>query len=656
MGQDISRIRLAVLNLLVLSLLGTLLARLWFLQVLEGSQAQALAERTSVRLIYEQAPRGFVFDRNGDTLARNRTALTVALDVSAMRPETRDQELARLASVLGKPLEEITEIVEDPQYGPYTPRPLALDVDKDTVIYLREHQDEFPGVTDVEIPVREYPREAFASHVIGHIGEINEDELEASRERRPTRGEIDRGAVKYRPGDKIGKIGIERVYEDWLSGKPGIRKMAVDVAGEPVRQFNYEAPERGWDAVLTLDAALQGAAEDALARGLTLAKGLTDPDTGKLYKAPAGAVVALDANNGEVLALASAPDFDPNLFVGRADPKELRRLNSPEAEKPFLNRAIAEAVPPGSTFKPVTAAAAWEAGEVSPSSVFNCPGYFEVGNRRFRDWTPKGHGTVGLRRSLAESCDIVYYTVGVGMNARTDEIGEHLQEVARGFKFGSELGIDLLGEQDGLVADAAWKWKTFSYARTYDRRWFPGDSANLAIGQGFLQVTPLQLASAYAAIANGGTIYRPHVMRCLAKLDVSRPVAPGQACRGGVVPSSAAPKVVGRVDVAPSALAFIEESMAGTVVGDGTAASAFNGFPHDRVFVAGKTGTAQMKPRQPFSWFAAIAKADGREIVVVALVEEGGTGGQIASPIVRRMLDRYFGLPQGNFVAGSHAD
>jgi penicillin-binding protein 2 len=257
---------------------------------------------------------------------------------------------------------------------------------------------------------------------------------------------------------------------------------------------------------------------------------------------------------------------------------------------------------------------------------------------------------------LAESCDIVYYTLGVELDADKSRIGERLQEVARTFGMGHGSDIDVPGELRGLVPDATWKWNRFSYAQTYDRRWFPGDAANLAIGQGFLQTTPLQLAVSYAAIANGGAVYRPHVLRCLAQLDVSRSIASDQACAKGIVPERASPKVISTVQAPPDAFAFIQQSLNGTVTAGGTAAQAFTGFPFDRVFVAGKSGTAQMAPKQPFAWFAALAKAGSKQIVVAALVEEGGTGSQVAAPIVRRVIERYFGLPEGSFEAGVRAD
>lgn len=656
MSPNISPIRMAVVQLLVLTLLATLVGRLWYLQVLAGGEAQELAERTSLRFVFEQAPRGFIFDREGRPLVRNRTALTVALDVSRVASDRKDQVVRDIARALDMTQDEVREIVEDDRIGPHTPRPIALDVDKETVIALREHPEQFPGVDHLEIPVREYPMGALASHVIGHIGEIGADELEEREERRARALEQGKTLRQYRAGDLIGKVGIERMYEDGLAGRPGIKRIAVDVRGEPVGQPTGDPPQRGWDAILTIDAAVQAAAEDALEKGVKLARGLTDPESGKKYKAPAGAVVALDPRNGEVLALASNPDFDPNLFVGSTPRDELAKLNAPDANMPFLNRAIAEAVPPGSTFKPLTAAAAWNHDPELPNRSFTCPGFYKVGNQLFRDWTPKGHGTVGLSRSLAESCDIVYYTIGVEMNARSKDIGEPVQDLARQFGFGRRTGVDLLGEHGGLVPDAEWKWNHFSYAQTFDRRWFPGDAANLAIGQGFLQTTPLQLANAYAAIANRGTIYRPHVLKCLAELDVSQSVVVDDACDEGRTPDSAEPKVESRVDVAPGALAFLESSMKGTVQGDGTAANAFSGFPLDKVSVAGKSGTAQMKPKQSFAWFAAIGKAGDREIVVVALVEEAGSGSQIAAPIVRRVIEQHFRVKQADLKLGSATD
>lgn len=659
--SDASRIRLAAINLLVLSLLATLVARLWFLQVLAQEEAQRQVEQTSIRLIYQDAPRGFMYDRNGEVLARNRTALTVAVDMSRLPEGSRDVVLPKLASVLGLSEKDVRKELLDPRHDRFTPIPVALDVAKDTVIYLLEHQTEFPGVVALEIPVREYPNGTLAAHVIGHIGKISAAEY--------------KDRTGYRRSDNIGKIGIERAYERYLKGQPGIQKISVNSRGEKVEDFRNEPPDRGWDAFLTLDSKLQRAAEDALQRGIDLARRLVDRDTGEYFTAPAGAVVALDPQSGEVLALASNPTFDPNIFVGPAPTGIIAGLNAPESNKPMFNRAVAEAVPPGSTFKPITAAAAWDAAAVSPGRTFGCPGFLKVGNRTFKDWTPSGHGTVGLRKSLVESCDVVYYTLGIELNSAKDRIGEHLQAVARTFGFGRSSGIDILGEQAGLVPDAAWKEARFSHARPYDRRWFPGDSANLAVGQGFLQVTPLQLASAYGSIANGGTLYRPHLMKCLAQINVSQTASAGEACRGGTladaetgdcpvqeestppcVPEPAAPKVTGRVPVAPGALDFIAQSMSGVGLADGTAAAAFSGFPFHAVPVAGKTGTAQMKPRQPFSWFAAFAPVQDPKIVVVALVEEAGTGAQVAAPIVRRVMEAHFGIPEGNFEAGARAD
>ena len=656
MSPNISPIRMAIINLLILSLLTTLVGRLWYLQVLTGSQAQELAERTSIRFVYEQAPRGFMFDREGRTLARNRTALTVALDVSRIPTDRKDQVIRDLAATLKMKEKDVRDVVNDPQYGPHTPRPIALDVDKDAVVYLSEHPDQYPGVTHLEIPVREYPMGPLASHVVGYIGQINERELKDDNEKLAQQKAKGSDVREYRPGDLIGKVGVEKEYEQWLAGKEGVRRIAVDVHGNPVEESRADPPQRGWDAVLTLDAAVQKAAEDALQNGIDVARGLTDPGNGKKYKAPAGAVVALDPRSGEVLAMASNPDFDPNVFVGSAPKGALAALNAPDANMPFLNRAIAEAVPPGSTFKPLTAAAAWDAEPDLPNRTFQCPGFLKIGNRVFHDWTPKGHGTVGLSRALSESCDVVFYTLGTEMDANKKKLGEQLQKVARNFGLGRSSDIDLVGEQDGRVPDAEWKWNQFSYAQTYDRRWFPGDAANLAIGQGFLQVTPLQLASAYGAIANGGVVYRPHVLKCLAQLDVSQPVVVDQACDSGETPKTASPKVLQRVKVPPSALQFIEQSMDGTVRGDGTAAQAFAGFPIDRIEVGGKSGTAQMKPKQPFSWFASIAKAGDKQIVVVALVEEAGTGSQIAAPIVRKVLEQYFRVNRGQFSAGKAAD
>jgi penicillin-binding protein 2 len=658
MTSDSSRARLSVIHLLTVSLLVTLVARLLFLQVLAAPDLRRDAERTSVRLIYTEAPRGFIFDRHGSPIAQNRTAVTVAMDVSRLPtdPVERDRVIPALATVLDMDVDDVRDVVEDPTLGFYEPRPLALDVPMDKVVYLLEHQHEFPGVSALEIPVREYPGGTRAAHVVGHVGRINAEEF-AERSRPGGVGE-DEDALRqrYRSSDRIGKIGIEKVYEEWLRGKAGLEKIAVNVRGERVEQIRNLQPQRGWDAVLSLDNQIQEAAEDALQRGTEVARRLVDPDSGDLYKAPAGAVVAMDPTNGEVLAMASYPTFDPNLWVGSVPQSELDRINDPESHNPQFNRAIASTHPPASTFKPLTLAAAWEASLISPDSTFSCPGFLQVGTRRFRDWDPKGHGTVGLTRSLVESCDVVYYTLGVEMNEHRAELGEHMQETARKFGFGAKTGIDLLGERQGLVPTAEWKEQHYSWAQPYDRRWFPGDAANLAIGQGFLAVTPLQLAVSYAALSNGGFLVRPHVMRCLAQLDPSR--MPDDPCRTDetIVPDAAKPRAEQRIAINSTALEFIASSLEGVARGQGTAVAAFSNFPIDQFSFAGKTGTAQVATRQDFSWFAAFAPAKNPSIVVVAMVEEGGTGAQIAAPIVRRVLEAHFGLEPGNFEAGARAD
>lgn len=646
LGSEASRSRIVVINLLVLSLLATLGARLWFLQVMTGPEAQELAERTSVRIVHQQAPRGFIFDRNGTPVATNRTALTVALDVSRLPEERRDEVIPRLAEVLEMAPSEVRDVVTDERLGFYTPRPLALDVPKEDVIYLLEHQDEFPGVTALEVPVRQYPQEELGAHVIGYVGRIGPEEY-AEREE------------EYQPSDLMGKLGVERSYEEWLRGTPAKEKIAVNVRGEKVENLGSTPGERGWDAILTIDADLQRAAESALVQGMELAQGLRDPDSGELFEAPAGAVVALDPSNGEVLALTSKPTFDPNVYVpprSETDADAIRSYQDPQAE---FNRAIAEQRAPASTFKPITAVAGWDAALLSPDRAFTCNGTYDPGRpggKIFNDWTPEGHGQIGLARGLTESCDIVFYTLGEELNA--GRYSDQLQETARAFGFGRETGIDLPGEEAGLVGDDEYKQNAFSDAAPADRAWQPGDNVNLAIGQGFLQATPLQVALAYGGIANGGVRYRPHVMKCLSKMNVSRPVTGEDACseEGAKVPEPASPRVLGRAPVPPGALDFVADAMAGVGVGDGTASAAFSGFPFEEVSVAGKTGTAQVTDLQPFSWFAAFAPVEDPEIVVVAMVEEAGSGSQIAAPIVRRVLERHFGLQEDQLEPGERAD
>ncbi len=649
--------RVRVLRAAVAVAVAILATRLWYLQVLEGGYYRQAALTNMVKLVYLPAPRGRILDRTGRPLADVRPSWVVRV---SRDPLPGQEILNRLAGVLGITPEELKRRLDQAsaRLPGYAPAVVAQDVPEEKVFYLAEHEDEFPGVEADTVPVRTYALGSLAANVLGYVGEIGKEGLEAMRAR----------GLDYRPGDVVGQYGLEAQYETDLHGKRGTLKLLVNAAGRVLRELGREDPVPGNDLVLTLDGRIQALAEESLDQTLEAARSVYDRDSGKRLAATGGAVVVLDPKTGGVLALASRPTFDPNEFVLGMSAERWKALTE-GPERPLFDRAVAAALPPGSTFKVVTAAAALSSEVFTPSTTVKCPGFFKLGNQTFRDWLPSGHGSVSLRAALVESCDVYFYTAGSRLYELDEKRGagpggpeDALPAMARAFGFGRPTGIDLPEEQSGLVPDRAWlrqQWERNrarwcrEYAERPSReteerclrgwRWYPGYSVNMAIGQGDLAVTPLQLAVAYAALANGGTIYRPHL--------VQKVVSPS-----GAVIREVTPKVGGTLPVPPSALAAIRASLAGVTRPPGTAAGAFLGFPLDRIPVAGKTGTAERQGKQPTSWFAAFAPADDPQYVVVAMVEEGGHGAETAAPLVRRVLQGIFGLEPTPVVPGARAD
>jgi len=420
-----------------------------------------------------------------------------------------------------------------------------------------------------------------------------------------------------------------------------------------VRALGGRPPTPGRDLQLTVDLDLQVSVERALADGMRAARRLPDSQRGGTYPASAATAVVLDPDDGSLLALASLPQYDPRRFVGGISRRDFARYaDSPG--KPLLHRAVQSAYPPGSTWKPFTALAGLKAGTITPTSTYHCPGSFTLGNYTKRDWTPRGHGVVALTDSLRLSCDVYYYNLGAQLGGaeraqerRGEKVDEKMQATARQFGFGRRPAIDLPYGAEGTVPTREWRrqfWeqnkKTYCAGSSalyrelcrYGWRWQGGDNLNIAIGQGDLQVSPLQLALGYGAIANGGTVYRPHVGRAV------RDPASGRVVR------RVEPRVAEVADVPGGALAAVGHALASVPTG-GTAVSAFAGFPLDRFPVAGKTGTADLPPLAPFAWFASYAPVGDPRYVVVVMVEQGGHGGESAAPVARAIYQKLFGLP-----------
>ncbi|HHV62806.1 MAG TPA: penicillin-binding protein 2 [Firmicutes bacterium] len=575
-----------------------LAARLWQLQIIKGDSYAALAEGNRVRLIRVMAPRGRFLDRNGVPLVASRMAFSVSI-VPQATPDIADVA-GKLARILGIDEKMIYDKINAPGRRPFEPVRLQTNVDPRTVIEIEEHRLDLPGVMIEEIPVRDYINGEFAAHLFGYIGEIDMGELKKYQ---------DRG---YRPGDIVGKTGLEKMYEEFLHGEDGGEQVEVNSIGRPIRVLGSKDPIPGDDIVLTIDANVQAAAERALSEELELLS-----KSRKTKNARAGAVIAIDPRNGEILAMVSKPGYDPNYFVGGITPERWRELNNPL--NPLTNRVINATYPPGSTFKVITAIAALEGKKVTPDEEFVCRGRDPISKKACWIWSSKhqGHGRLNLVGGIQNSCNIVFYELGrrVGIDS--------LSAWAKRFGLGAATGIELPpGERVGLVPDRDWKRRNFKGS---NRRWYPIETLDVAIGQGALSVTPLQLANVYVALANGGTFYRPFVVREILSPD-------------GTVVRSFGPEITGHVDISESTLATVKEGLA-AVVQKGTAAGSFRGFS---IPVAGKTGTAENPPHDSHGWFAAFAPVDKPEIVVLVFVEHGTSGALAAAPVARKVLDAYF--------------
>ncbi len=636
-----ARLRLRILVAVCMALGLTVVARLWYLQVLDHARFAGEANSNRVRFARDEAPRGRILAADGSILVDNRVSLSVGVELTELtKPAVRSRVVTRLSALLNLPKADIEKRIKYPKGSPIDAIPVADDVPQATVAYIREHQEDFPGVVPVLRPVRVYPQHSecpaepetcptLAPHVLGYVGETNQEDLARNKD--------------YRLGDSIGRSGSESTYEKDLRGDPGIRKLEVNAVGRLLRTLGEQPPQQGDDVRLTLDPLVQRITETSLQEGLAAARTQFDKNTNTTYRAGAGAVVVLDPNTGGVVAMASNPAYDPAQFVGGIPTDVWKVLNDPANQYPMNNRAVQGQYAPGSTFKVVTAMAALAHGFISPKTTIAAGPYYQVGNRKFRDWKPGGHGATDLRKSLVESVDVYYYALGYNLYKQLSK-ADYLADTARKVHLGERTGIDVPGETPGRVPDENWKRAVHNAnpAAFPDPRWYAGDSVNMSIGQGDVLVTPLQMAVLYAAIANGGTLYQPHVVDRVQTQS-------GRVVRG--VP----PQELGRLPVDRSILGLMAKALQG-VVTEGTAKAAFDGYPHGQFPVAGKTGTAEAGKRQDFAWFVSFAPATDPRYVVAVVIEEGGHGGSTAAPVARRIYERIFGIESKGVVAGAVTD
>ncbi|HEX2698680.1 MAG TPA: penicillin-binding protein 2 [Acidimicrobiales bacterium] len=627
MSTDNARLRLSIVGVVVVSLFAALFARLWYLQVMDTGTFQALATQNRVRTVYEPAPRGRILDRQGRPLVENRGYQAVT--VTRLDVQDKPEVVARLAALLGLPQQELEKRIADQRYSPYKPVPVAENVPEETVVYLREHGTDFPGVAARAVAERTYPHGVLAAHVLGYVGEINDKEL------------AKRQGAGYRLGDDIGKFGVEQSFEEDLRGTPGKTRLEVDATGKVLLPaLSSSPPHQGDDVQLTIDLDVQALAEESLAKGLEAARSQHDRSTGKGFAAPAGSVVVLDPRDGSLLALASNPAFNPADFVNGIRPEIFAALQDPANHYPLTNRAIQGQYAPGSTFKLFTALAALRTGLIAPNTTFVDEGSYRLRSCRgdkcvFRNAGGRAYGRVNLSQALTVSSDAFFYNVGANLWFNGGPNADAIQGAARDLGLGARSGIDLAGEMRGRIPDPVSRKKAHEdYPKAFPNgRWYAGDNVNLAIGQGDTAVTPLQLANAYAAFANGGTVLKPRV--------AARVLQPnGEPIRELV------PEATSKVALDPAQRSAILQGLRGAIARpEGTGAGAFAGFPQDAFPVAGKTGTAQVVGKEDTAVFVALAPADAPQYVVAVVMEESGFGGAVAAPVARRILDGLAGNP-----------
>ena len=596
------------------AIFAALLARLWSMQLVSSDEYTKEAESNRTRTVTTAAPRGRILDRNGAEIVSNRSSLTVVADADVADDEV---EMQLLANLIGMPRQAVYRKVIDSSEGAQSVRTVATDVSRRVVAYLGEHPAAFSGVSVQQRSQRSYPQGTLAAHVVGYTGTVTAEQLEASGS--------DDSSVQYKSGDVVGQAGVEAMYESILQGIRGEQTVYVDSNGKILQSSTKIDPQSGSDVVLTIDSSIQKAAEDSLKKVLT--------ELRQKGKNPAGgSVVCLDCTNGEVLAMASAPTFSPSIFVGGIANSDWEGLTNEASNYPLLNRAISGQYPSASTIKPFTSFAALDNGIATPQSGYVCNGWWTGLGEAYGMWcyNHDGHGGLNLQQGITFSCDVVFYEIGKGFSNSSNKDG--MQQKFRQYGFGSATGIDLPSEAVGRVPDAAWKWDYFSSLPDADREWHPGDYCNIAIGQGDILVTCLQIAHAYSSIANRGPVFKPHVLKCV-KSNIGN---------GSVIDY----KVSQTDDISEEDdyRDLVERGLEGVIYEESESQAAH--WTNLNVKVAGKTGTGeQTSVGRNICWMVAYAPADDPKYVVAANVDGGDWGSTTAMLVARDVLGQIYGQP-----------
>jgi penicillin-binding protein 2 len=587
--------RLKVATLVILTTLAALVLRLWFLQIVNGPAYRSKSENNRIRLQDIPSFRGMIFDRNGELLVDNRPSF----DLFVVPEEVYDRE------ELSKSFEDLIGLAEttvaeklanEGRKWPFRPLLIKKNLTREELAVIETNLFNLAGSMIQVKPQRHYIYNEFASHVIGYLGEISESQLNS--------GEY----PDSKPGDLIGKFGVEKKWQNYLNGQRGGEQVEVDAAGRRLKVLSRRPPASGYNLGLTIDKKLQLVAEEQL-------------------KDKKGAVVAINPNTGEVLAMASSPTFDPNVFLQGIDKSQWSTLISGK-DYPLQNRAIAGQYPPGSTFKIIVALAGLEEGLVDPNEEIFCSGSFTMGSYTHRCWRKQGHGRVNFHRALVESCDVYFYKLGKRLGV------EKIAHYATMFGLGKSPEFELGFDKEGLIPTSQWKLKRFGVP------WQPGETISMAIGQGYVLATPLQMAGAISMIFNGGYLYEPSVIKWVEKENKRA--------------HEFTPRVIGRLQAKEQNLELIREALIGVVnepSGTGSKARLKS------CIVAGKTGTAQMielgkekgmnkdvaSDFEDHAWFVGVAPADKPAIALAIIVENGGHGGAVAAPMAKEIFEAYLG-------------
>lgn len=675
--------RLKIYTALVVCVFVYLTAGLASLQIVKGNEYEKLAQENRIRLIPITAPRGVFKDRYGRDLVNSRPSFTVSYMNVNSTSEEQDEIFKTLSEILEIPLytevqnevytidkkgevylrqhpildmngdgalniydviayddktgqrimpvkvnfetgklafnlEADTTIkvtyryntfknkIRDQGYKKYMPVRLKTDVPFDTIAKIEERK--LPGVVVEVEPIRNYLYGSIGSHIYGYVGEISAEELEKLR---------DEG---YRPGDLTGKMGLEKVLEPYLKGKDGGQQVEITATGKPIKVLGQEDPIPGDTIKLTIDAELQQVAENALKQQLLELQ--TDKNN-PFPNAKRGAVVVLNVKTGEVLAMASIPDYDPNMFARGITQKEWNGLAN-DPLKPMVNLAISGTYPPGSIFKMVTATAALEEKVTNEKEYIYDKGvYWTIAPKK--DWKVGGHGSVNIVKAIAQSCNIYFYEMGRRLGI------DNIEKYARMYGLGEKTGIELPGEEAGIVASREYKKNVFKQAE--NKIWYPAETLDASIGQGFHSYTPLQIANYVAAVANEGFWMKPHIIKSIVDAD-------------GNIVLEKKPELAGKLDVSKKTFDIVKRGMKEVTSPGGTAYSAFSNFP---ITVAGKTGTAQWDlSKTPHGWFVAFAPYDDPEIAISVFIEQAGSGGSTGGPVARKIMEKYFHLDEGD--------